>query len=117
MTAYERAKRWYEKETAIATGKAQTPNEFEPYAPLEAREFFAQLIESGKIPVFTDEHFYLWAAIAEIVDTKTFTEPLGWSINDVKTHILGTVQKNRLPKRHLNESDFHNSSKRGYNAR
>ncbi len=117
MTAYEKAKRWYEKETAIATGKSQGLNEFAPYAPFEAREFFAKSIKSGKIPIFTDEHFHLWAAIAEILDTETFTESLGWNVNDVKAHMLGNVQKNRVPKRRLNENDIHNSSKHGYNAR
>lgn len=89
MTGFEKAKRWYEKETAIATGRLHEPNEFAPYVPLEVRSFFVLSTRSGKLPLFTDTHFHLWASIAQITGVETFAEPLGWNSGDIQTHLLG----------------------------
>lgn len=91
LSPYQRAKRWYETERAMIEGRAEGPNEFAPYVPVEARDEVERMREKGITPRFTNNHFMLWAALTEIMGEEEFKEPFSWTPEDTRTHLLGAT--------------------------
>lgn len=89
MTPLERARAWYSEYTAIVEGRREGPNEFAPYVPVEARAAAEVAARRGRVPVFTEAHFRLWAALTEVLGTEEFRAPLGLGEEEVRKNILG----------------------------
>jgi len=56
--------------------------------PLEAREKLEQRRRAGEPLAVTERHLMIWAAIAEVMGVERFDEPLGWSEENVRRHLL-----------------------------
>ncbi len=89
LSPCQRAERWHITECRIANGECCAPNEFDPYVPLEVREFTKKMRAIGVTPRFTQRHFELWAALIEILGAEIFAEPFQWNEDDVAYHLLG----------------------------
>jgi hypothetical protein len=95
ITPYERVAKWLEYELAIISGDKNRPNEFELFIPVEVREEFKKSVERGSVIRVTRRSLKVWAAIAEVSGPDGFTKPLGWSREDIETHLL---QKGKTEK-------------------
>ncbi|MGK7345752.1 MAG: hypothetical protein ACNS63_08080 [Candidatus Nitrospinota bacterium M3_3B_026] len=89
MTPLDRARAWYTEHTAIMEGRREGPNEFALYVPVEARAETEAAARRGQVPVFTEAHFRLWAALTEVLGVEEFSAPLGLDEEDVRKSILG----------------------------
>jgi len=88
MSQYKKVVEWYRTEIAIVNNLSAPPNEFARYVPVEVRDEFAKSVARGVAMKVTRRHLLLWAAMAEISGVEEFDAPLGWSEEDVRTHIL-----------------------------
>jgi len=88
MTPYKRVENWLEYELKILSGEKKPPNEYELFVPVEVREEFRKRAKRGSVMRVTKRSLKVWAAIAVVSGSLEFIEPLGWSRDDIETHLI-----------------------------
>ena len=80
---------WYERELELFRLGRPGANDYDRYAPTEARAEVKRLIAGGAMPRLYESHFALWEALLEVMGWDYFEKPLGLQPDDAAHRLLG----------------------------
>lgn len=85
----EGMRRWYERELELFRRGQPGVNDYDRYAPAEARAEVRRLAARGAMPRLYESHFALWEALLDVLGWDCFEKPLGLPPDDAARRLLG----------------------------
>lgn len=80
---------WYGRELELFQEGLPGVNDYDCYAPAEAREEVRRLASEGTMPWLAESHFALWEALLDVMGWETFDKPLGLPPEAAAQRVIG----------------------------
>jgi hypothetical protein len=89
LTPREGMRLWYERELDLFRMGRTSVNDYDRYAPAEARAEVRRLVAGGAMPRLLESHFALWEALLEVMGWDCFEKPLGLQADEAVRRLIG----------------------------